>query len=101
MSIGTFTPPPTSAGPPVNESPHRLDVFVPDHITVPGWVVDLQSYRRWATSSDYPESGWVSFLDGTIFVDPHMEELLTHNQVKGAYAFSIMSALGPIPSGMY
>jgi Uma2 family endonuclease len=79
----------------------RPDVFVTEDIKVPGWVVDLETYRQWAASEEYPHSGWISFLDGTIFVDPHMEELFTHNQVKGAYAYAIMSVLGPTPSGMY
>ena len=30
-----------------------------------------------------------------------MEELFTHNQVKGAYAYAIMSALCATPNGMY
>jgi Uma2 family endonuclease len=87
--------------PPSNGIPHRADVFVADGIRVPGWVVDLETYRVWARSEDYPKSGWVSFLGGAVFVDPNVEELLTHNQVKGAYAYAIMSALGPTPNGMF
>ena len=99
MSMNTLTP--AAPASPVNGLPRRADVFVPDGINVPGWIVDLETYRQWATSEDYPQSGWVSFLNGTIFVDPHMEELFTHNQVKGAYAHSIVSALGSTPCGMY
>ncbi len=99
MSIGTANP--STLASPANGISRRADVFVADGIRVPGWVVDLETYRQWAISEDYPKSGWVSFLDGAIFVDPNMEELFTHNQVKGAYAFAIMSALGPTPSGMY
>jgi Uma2 family endonuclease len=84
-----------------HETPRRPDVFVTDNIVVPGWIIDLESFRRWATSADHAHSGWVSFLDGTIFVDPHMEELFTHNQVKGAYAYAIMSVLGPTPNGLF
>jgi Uma2 family endonuclease len=98
MSIGTATP---GALDHANGIPNRADVLVADGIRVPGWVVDLETYRKWARSEDYPHSAWVSFLDGAIFVDPNIEELFTHNQVKGAYAFVIMSALGPTPSGMY
>src|SRR5437867_3480172 len=99
MSIGTATP--GALATPANGIPLRADVFVADGIHVPGWVVDLESYRQWARSEEYPKSGWVSFLDGAIFVDPNMEELFTHNQVKGAYAYAIMSLLGSTPSGMY
>jgi len=79
----------------------RSDVFVTDDIAIPGWVVDLSSYRRWAVSEDYPRTGWVSFLDGVVFVDPSMEELFTHNQVKGAFAVAISNLLGPTPAGMF
>ena len=79
----------------------RSNVMIQDRIAIPGWVCDLESYRRWAHSESYPQSGWVSFLDGDIYADPDMEELLTHNQVKGAYAFAIMSVLGEPPGGMY
>lgn len=99
MSIGAI--PPSVLAPPGGGVPRRADVFVADDIRVPGWVVDLDTFRQWAKSADYPQAGSVSFLDGAIFVDPTMEELFTHNQVKGAYAFAIMSVLGPTPSGMY
>jgi Uma2 family endonuclease len=99
MSIGVATP--GALGPPGDGFPRRADVFVAEGIRVPGWVVDLETYRQWARSEDYPKSGLASFLDGAIFVDPTMEELFTHNQVKGAYAYAVMSVLGPTPSGMY
>lgn len=79
----------------------RPDVFISDDITIPGWVVDLSTFRRWADSEDYPQAGRVAYLDGVIYVDPSMEELLTHNQVKGAFAVAIAHLLGPTPVGMY
>ena len=42
----------------------------------------LADYRRWAESDQYPQRGSVSFLNGIIWVDTSMEELLTHNRVK-------------------
>jgi Uma2 family endonuclease len=101
VSFSTITPSPATVASPAGGIPQRPDVFVTDNIVVPGWIVDLESFRRWATSESYPHAGWVSFLDGLIFVDPHMEELFTHNQVKGAYAYAIMSVLGPTPNGMF
>jgi Uma2 family endonuclease len=57
-------------------------VVIADQVRIPSWVNDLESFRRWSRSDDYPERGWVSFLDGEIWVDTHMEQLFTHNQVK-------------------
>ena len=87
--------------PSISAPPQRANVVVSERIIIPGWVDDLDAYRRWAVSDEFPQTGWISFLDGVIFVDPDMEELFTHNQVKGAYAFAVMSVLGVPPIGMY
>lgn len=101
MSTTISTQQQTLPAPPPNPPAMRGNVLVQDKIAIPGWVCDLASYRQWAHSDDYPHSGWVSYLNGDIFVDPDREELYTHNQVKGAYAYAIMSVLGPTPNGMY
>lgn len=51
----------------------------------PSWVIDLESFRRWAYSGEYPETGWVSYLAGQIWSDPGPEELFSHNQVRGEF----------------
>src|SRR5579859_2864569 len=61
------------------------DVIVADEVCIPSWVNDLGSFRRWAKSDAYPERGWVSFLDGAIWLDMSMEQLFTHNRVKTCY----------------
>ena len=50
----------------------------------------------------YPERGWVSFLDGEIWVDTDMEQLFSHNRVKtcftivlGGLAEAIQRVPGP------
>lgn len=82
-------------------TPPRSDVLVQDQIAIPGWINDLESFRRWAHSEDYPQHGWVSFLNGRIWVDFSMEEFLTHNRVKGAYAFAVMAVLRGQTLGEY
>jgi len=49
---------------------------------IPGWVRDLESFRKWADSSDYPDRGKFSYLHGELFVDLEMEQLFSHNQLK-------------------
>ena len=101
MSAGIL-PPPSHAGALQGALlPRRPDVLVGEDINVPGWVIDLETYRQWAQSESYPNNGWVSFLDGTIFVDNHLKELFTHNQVKGACAYAIMHLLKDWPKGMF
>jgi Uma2 family endonuclease len=96
--MSTVTPTLSGVG---DEVPLRSDVLVQDQIAIPGWINDLESYRRWAHSDAYPERGWVSYLNGRIWVDSSMEEFLTHNAVKGAFAFAIMGILHGRASGRY
>jgi hypothetical protein len=52
---------------------------------IPGWVKNLKSFRRWAKSKDFPRVGWFSYLDGELWVDTSMEQLITHNRAKTQY----------------
>jgi Uma2 family endonuclease len=60
-------------------------VVVLGKIRVPSWVVDLDSFCRWACSEEYPEEARCSFLNGEIWVDMSPERIYTHNQVKGEF----------------
>lgn len=79
----------------------RLKVVVQGQIVIPDWVDDLDSFRRWRLSKDAPDKGEIAFLDSYLWVDLTMEEFLTHNQVKAAYDFSIMSVVNPASLGRY
>lgn len=52
---------------------------------VPEWVVDQESFRRWARSDDYPERGQFSWLGDELWTDLESEELFTHNLVKSEF----------------
>jgi Uma2 family endonuclease len=60
----------------------RSAVVIEDKVSIPGWVDDLESFRRWARSGEMPERGWLSYLNGEVWVDLSMEQLFSHNQVK-------------------
>ena len=53
---------------------------------IPPDIVDLESFRRWARSDDFPERGRFSYLAGKLWVDLSMEQLFTHNKVKTRFA---------------
>ncbi|HVC95033.1 MAG TPA: Uma2 family endonuclease [Pirellulales bacterium] len=89
MSSTTITP------------PRRLKVFLQGMIVIPDWVDDLDSFCRWRLSDDAPEKGEIAFLDSGIWVDLSTEEFLTHNQVKAAFDFAIMSVAQPASLGRY
>jgi Uma2 family endonuclease len=52
-------------------------------VQIPSWVTDLPSFRRWLRSDEFPETGHVCFIHGEVWVDLSMEQLFTHNRVKG------------------
>jgi Uma2 family endonuclease len=51
-------------------------------VSIPDWVVDLESFRRWADADDFPENGRVWFLKGEVYVDMSKEQVFTHGLVK-------------------
>ena len=84
--------------PPAVALTRRADVIIEDKIVIPGWINSLDAYRNWAESDEYPQHGWISYLDGAIFVDPTMEEFLTHNRVKCAFNNMFCLLLTPNPA---
>src|ERR1051326_1394939 len=67
----------------------RLPVVLESEIRIPPWVVDLESFRRWARSDDFPERGRFSYLAGELWVDLSMEQLFTHNRVKTQFTIVV------------
>jgi Uma2 family endonuclease len=72
-----------------------------DSVTIPAWVDDLESFRRWVRSDDFPETGRICFLDGEVWVDMSKEQLFTHNQVKGEYTFVLYGLAKKARLGRY
>jgi Uma2 family endonuclease len=81
--------------------PRRCPVIIEEKACIPAWVVDLESFRRWAYSEEFPERGWFSYLNGEIWVDVSMEEFLFHNQVKSVYTSRLLWLLEQTPSGRF
>lgn len=76
--IDSLTPLPS---PPVA----RFPIFLQNEetATIPPWVTGLETFREWARSEQFPHYGRFSFLNGGLWVDLAMEQLFTHNGVKG------------------
>lgn len=60
-------------------------------IRIPPGVHDLDSFRQWVHSSEFPEQARVCYLQGEIWVDMSKEQF-THNQIKGEIA-SVLTML--------
>jgi Uma2 family endonuclease len=56
-----------------------------DQLSIPEWVVDLESFRRWADADDFPEDGRIWYLKGEVWVDMSKEQLFSHLAVKNEF----------------
>jgi Uma2 family endonuclease len=63
-------------------------------------VKNLESFRRWYLSDDFPDSGVISYIQKEVWLDLKMEEL-AHNQVKGEIAFVLTGLLKKNQLGKY
>jgi Uma2 family endonuclease len=79
----------------------RSQIIIEDRACIPNWVDDLESFRRWAHSEGYPEHGWISYLNGEIWVDLDMEELFTHNQVKTEFTAVVGGLVRTVETGYF
>jgi Uma2 family endonuclease len=73
----------------------QLDATIPDGIT------DLESFRRWAHSDDFPEKGRFAFFNGNVWLDVSMEMAFSHNQVKAAITSTLIALLDEIDLGYF
>jgi Uma2 family endonuclease len=58
-----------------------LDQLV-DQVEIPVWVTDLESFRRWADSDEFPQQGRLDYIKGEVWVDMSKEQVFTHVLVK-------------------
>jgi Uma2 family endonuclease len=49
---------------------------------VPTWVTDLESFRRWNDSDDFPDEVPIWWLKGKVWIDMSREQIFTHVRVK-------------------
>jgi Uma2 family endonuclease len=70
---------------PVANTEERRMSSVNGHIesaAIPPWVVDLDSFSRWADSPEFPTFGRFSYLNDAIWADLSPEDPFTHNVAK-------------------
>jgi Uma2 family endonuclease len=79
-----------------------VNTFVIDSksVSIPPWVRDLDSFRSWAHSEEFPEAGRISYLNGEIWVDMSKEQF-AHNQLKGEFSSVLMPFVKRARSGRY
>jgi Uma2 family endonuclease len=72
-----------------------------DLVSVPEWVTDLESFRRWTEAEDFPEKGNIGFLNGAVWVDMSKEQVYTHVLVKTRFTIVLGGLVEAAKLGMY
>jgi Uma2 family endonuclease len=72
-----------------------------DYVQVPDWVEDLQSFRRWFHSDEFPETGRICYFNGEVWVDMSREQFFSHNQVKAEFTYVLMGLVKAGRLGRY
>src|SRR6266700_3541206 len=102
----TITPPVPVPPAPVVSPPSTPGIVIDGRLHIPPGLGDLESFRSWARSEECPEHVRLAYLAGTLWVDRTMEQLYTHNQIKGevgAVLWRLVKASGQgryLPDGM-
>ena len=63
-----------------------------NQVSVPPWVVDLDSFCRWVESDDVPEKLRIWYLKGEVWIDMSQEEVNTHVLLKSKF-FIVLGGL--------
>lgn len=61
-------------------------VIIEENLRIPADALSFEGFRRWAHSSEFPETGRIDYLAGEVEVDMSPEDLHTHGIVKVAIA---------------
>ena len=70
-------------------------------VNVPSWVVDLDSFRRWAESDDVPEKLRVWYLKGEVWIDMGKQQIFSHLALKNAFNMILGGLVQTEGSGLY
>ena len=70
-------------------------------ITVPGWVSDLEAFRRWTESEDFPDDVRVWWLKGKVWIDMSKEQIFTHVLIKTKITMTLAQLVEQEQLGLY
>jgi Uma2 family endonuclease len=70
-------------------------------ISVPFWVVDIDSFRRWTDCDDFPEKGQVWWLRGEVWADMSKEQIFSHLGIKREYYYVLTGIVKSAQSGLF
>lgn len=68
---------------------------------IPASAWTLDGFRDWATSSDFPPKGRISYIAGDLIIDMSPEEYNNHNQVKTEVGYTTVGLHKELNLGKY
>jgi Uma2 family endonuclease len=72
-----------------------------EEVHLPGWVVDLESFRRWLDARDVPEKARIWYLRGEVWVDMSKEQVFSHVLVKTKITARLTTLVEAENPGLY
>lgn len=82
-------------------NPARIaDIIINGSVHIPRWILDHDSFRRWACSDEFPQRGQFFYLAGEFWVDLSMETLI-HNQIKLIFSIVVGALVHKEATGRY
>src|SRR5262245_12023841 len=57
-------------------------LLLDEDLVIPAEVYDLERFRRWSQSDQFPERGRIDYLDGQVEVDLSPEDIHRHGTLK-------------------
>jgi Uma2 family endonuclease len=76
-------------------------IVVQGSARIPIWVVDLESYRQWVKSDEFPTRGRYGHLNGELWIDGMPEQLFAHNDAKMEFGEAIRGVLKTTHQGRF
>lgn len=72
-----------------------------DHVKIPLWVIDLDSFRAWMDRDDFPDKGRLDYIKGEVWVDMSKEQVFTHASAKNEFNIVLGSMIKVGRLGLY
>ncbi|HWG44064.1 MAG TPA: Uma2 family endonuclease [Gemmataceae bacterium] len=70
-------------------------------VSIPTWIVDLESFRRWVDADDFPEDGRIWYLKGEVWIDMSKEQIFTHLAVKREFFYVLTGLVKEADLGLF
>jgi Uma2 family endonuclease len=72
-----------------------------DHVEIPLWVIDLDSFRAWMDRKDFPDQGRIDYIKGRVCIDMSKEQLFTHVAVKTEISRVLAHLVKTVRAGLF